>query len=103
MTFCQLNIYLILIIRTADPSQLKQDGTILLLAMYDHDKFGRRFVGICVVPCNTTPLIGEERKVEHLSLFHYEHTHVFKELECRLTEPMAQKFMKTMKKFVFKR
>ena len=103
MTFCQLNIYLILIIRTADPSQLKQDGTILLLAMYDHDKFGRRFVGICVVPCNTTPLIGEERKVEHLSLFHYEHTHVFKELESRMTEPMAQKFMKTMKKFVFKR
>ena len=71
--------------------------------MYDHDKFGRRFVGICVVPCNAIPLKGGERKMEHLHLFHYEHTLAFKELENRMAEPMAQKFIKTMKKMVFKK
>ena len=71
--------------------------------MYNHDKFGRHFVGKCVVPCNATPLKGKECKVEHLNLFHYEHTLAFKELESRMTEPMAHKFIKTMKKFVFKR
>ena len=96
-------MYLILNIRTADPSQLKQDGTILLLAIYNDEIFGRRFVGICVVPCNTTPLKGKERKIEHLNLFHYEHTLAFKELESRMTEPMAQKFMKTMKKLALKK
>ena len=70
--------------------------------MYNHDKFGRCIVGICIVSCNTTPLTGRECKMEHLNLFHYEHTLAFKELENRKTEAMAHKFLKTMKKFVFK-
>ena len=102
MIFRQFNIYLILIIRTADPSKLKQDGSILLLAMYDHDTFGSDdFAGICVVSCNTTPLEGGERKMEHLNLFHYKQSFAFNELENRIAEPIAHDFLKTMKKFVF--
>ena len=60
--YCNYNVT----VWTADPSQLKQDGTILFLGMYDHDAFGSDgFSGICVVPCNTTTLKGNECKLEH--------------------------------------
>ena len=68
--------------------------------MYNHDTFGSDdLAGICVVPCNTTLLEGDERKMEHLNLFHYQNTLAFKELENRITEPMAHKFMKSITKF----
>ena len=68
--------------------------------MFDHNIFGSDdFSGICVVPCNTTPLEGNECKMEHLNLFRYENTLAFIELEKRITEPMAHNFMKSIKKF----
>ena len=68
--------------------------------MFDHDTFGSDdLAGITLVPCNTTPLEGDERKIEYLNLFHYQNTLAFKELENRITEPMAHNFMKSIKKF----
>ena len=81
---------------------IKQDGAILLLTMFDHNTFGSDdFSGICVVSCNTTPLEGDECKLEHLNLFRYENSLAFNELEMRITEPMPHKFMKSVK--IFKR
>ena len=68
--------------------------------MFDYDTFGSDdFSGMCVVSCNTTPLEGDECKLEHLSLFRYENTLAFNELEKRIIEPMAHKFMKSVKNF----
>ena len=68
--------------------------------MFDYDTFGSDdFSGMCVVSCNTTPLEGDECKLEHLNLFRYENTLAFNELEKRIIEPMAHKFMKSVKNF----
>ncbi|XP_019853517.1 PREDICTED: protein unc-13 homolog D-like [Amphimedon queenslandica] len=86
----------------AKPEQLSKDGSILLLAIFDHDTFGSNdFAGLCAVPCTSIPKEGTEPKIEHLHLFHYEKTDAFKELELRHTDSMAQDFLKHMKKFEF--
>ena len=88
--------------RHAKPEQLSKDGSILLLAIFDHDTFGSNdFAGLCAVPCTSIPKEGTEPKIEHLHLFHYEKTDAFKELELRHTDSMAQDFLKHMKKFEF--
>ena len=84
-----------------EEGNLKQDGGVILLAMFDHDKIGSDdFAGLCVVPTNSTPT-GTELKMEHQHIFHYKHTPSYMELEKRIAEKIASDFLKMMKKFVF--
>lgn len=93
---------LILFFREFMKYKLKEDGAILLLAVFDHDRFGANdFAGICVAPLSTTPQ-GSELKMEHLHLFHHYETLAYKEIEYRSSENLAQDFLKLMKKFVFR-
>ena len=88
--------------RPADSEELKKDGAILLMAMFDYDLLSSDdFAGLCVIPCNSTPLEeGNEPKVEHLNLFHYKETRAFKELEKRSGDQVAGEFLKFIKKLV---
>ena len=84
-----------------EEQNLKEDGAVILLAMFDHDKISSDdFAGLCVVPTNSTP-IGTELKMEHQHIFHYKHTPSYVELEKRIAEKIASDFLKMMKKFVF--
>lgn len=86
--------------REIERYKLKEEGAIILLAMYDHDRFGANdFAGICVVPLSSTPQ-GNELKMEHLNLFHHHETLAYKEIEGRSSENLAHDFLKLMKKFV---
>lgn len=86
--------------RPADPAELKKDGSILLMAMFDYDVLiSDDFAGLCVVSCDIIPQEGKEPKVNHLNLFHYKETDSYKELSLRHTDHEAVKLVKTMKKF----
>lgn len=92
----------VLLPRPVNPDHLVKDGSILLLAIYDHDTIGSNdFAGLCAVALNSTPLKGTEPKIEHLNLFHYEKTSAYEELELRNTDHSAHEFLKQMNKFVF--
>ena len=94
-------LFFIILSRPVESYKLKEDGSVLLLAMFDYDKIGKNdFAGICVVATKTTPQ-GTELKMEHLNLFHYKQTLAYREIESRATENLAHDFLKLMKKFVF--
>ena len=91
-----------LLYRPVKPEQLSKDGSILLLAIFDHDTFGSNdFAGLCAIPCTSTPVEGTEPKIEHINLFQYQKTEAYEELELRHSDVKAQDFLKHMKKFVF--
>ncbi|XP_019853732.1 PREDICTED: protein unc-13 homolog D-like [Amphimedon queenslandica] len=90
---------------TTNLGSLLKDGSILVLAVFDHDTFGRNdFAGLCALSCETIPVDhkGIEPKMEHLYLFHYEKTEAYKELELRHNaDSLAHDFLKLMKKFAY--
>lgn len=88
--------------RPAEEAELKKDGAVLLMAVFDHDLLSSDdFAGLCIIPCNSTKFKGKERKIEHLNLFHYKETRAFEELERRSAEKEANKFLKFIKMFVY--
>ena len=85
--------------RPAASKDMKEKGSVLLLAMFDQDKIGKDdFAGMCVVSCNEIPF-GDERKVEHLPLFEFADTSAMKELVDRIKDDAAD-FCKLMKEFI---
>ena len=85
--------------RPAASKDMKEKGSVLLLAMFDQDKIGKDdFAGMCIVSCNEIPF-GDERKVEHLPLFEFADTSAMKELVDRIKDDAAD-FCKLMKEFI---
>ena len=73
---------------------------MLLLAVFDHDTIGSNdFAGLCVVKGLSIPVIEqEERKTEHLNLFHFKETPAYRELTLR-SDSAAVDLCKFMKRF----
>ena len=59
--------------------ELRQQGTVILLASFDHDTFGASdFAGLCVIQGSSVPTVEEaERKTEHLNFFHFKESRAF--------------------------
>ena len=70
--------------------KLKEEGSLILLAMFDAETRGNNgFKGLRVVECKSTPQ-GYELKMEHQNLFHYEQTKAYEEVERQSSESLAK-------------
>ena len=86
--------------RPSEAYKLKEEGSLILLAMFDAETRGNNgFKGLCVVECKSTPQ-GYELKMEHQNLFHYRQTKAHEEIERRSSESLAKNFLKLLKRFI---
>lgn len=90
--------------RPAHSSLMEIEGTILTLAIYDYDVFGKdNFIGLCVASCNSIPDASELRKSPmtlNLPLFHIKSSSILEELVIRhqRSDEMASQLYTTLVK-----